>query len=157
MGISAYVLFETGSNILLTDLLKYTEDFCAELNLFYGITYKKENSNKQLKHVRANISDRPFVESTSRQLCIDFYDEPYEFQSISFDWLGKDSEFFEAIVVDDFCDNEDLLFNILFEFQKKYPDSKIWMEDDWFYSLNDLQKIANKYDGNWCYKNPKDL
>lgn len=158
MGISAFVLFETGSNIPLTDLLQYTEDLCTELNLFYGISFKKENGNNQLKHVRANLSDLPFVESSSRQLCIDFYDEPYEFQNISFDWLGKDTEFFEAIIVDDFCDNEDLLFDILFKFLKNYPNSKIWMEDDWFYTLNDLEKIANKpYDGNWCYKNPKEL
>nr|WP_145406426.1 hypothetical protein [Paenibacillus xylanexedens] len=158
MGISAFVLFETGSNIPLTNLLKYTEDFCAELNLLYGISFKKEKGENQLKHVRASISELPFVEISSRQLCIDFYDEPYEFQNISFDWLGKDTEFFEAIIVDDFCDNEDLLFNILFRFLKKYPNSKIWMEDDWFYTLNDFEKISNRpYDESWCYKNPKEL
>ena len=85
MGISAFVLFETGSKVPLNDLLQYTEAFCSELNLFYGISYKKENGNSQLKHVRANISDLPFVESSSRQLCIDYYDEPYEFQNIS--WI----------------------------------------------------------------------
>jgi hypothetical protein len=52
VGISAFVLFETGSNIPLTDILQYTEDFCTELNLFYRISYKKENGNSQLKHVR---------------------------------------------------------------------------------------------------------
>ncbi|PYE41858.1 hypothetical protein HUB98_07215 [Paenibacillus barcinonensis] len=65
------------------------------------LSFKKENGENQLKHVRASISDLPFVESSSRQLCIDFYDEPYGFQNISFDWLGKDTEFFEAIIVDD--------------------------------------------------------
>lgn len=38
-------------------------------------------------------------------------------------------------------------------FLKKYPTAKIWVEEDWFYTLEDLEKIlSNPFDNEWCYK-----
>ena len=47
----------------------------------------------------------------------------------------------------------------MFAIVLKYPEAKLWIEEDWFYTLEDLKKIEkNKpFDMDWCYKNPKDF
>lgn len=37
------------------------------------------------------------------------------------------------------------------------PDAKVWIEEDWFYSLEDMKKIKSSYNDNWCYIDPKSL
>lgn len=42
-------------------------------------------------------------------------------------------------VSDDFDDNEDLLFKFLFAFLNEFPDARVWIEEDWFYNLEDMK------------------
>ncbi len=59
-------------------------------------------------------------------------------------------------VSDDFDDNEDLLFKFLFAFLNEFPDARVWIEEDWFYNLEDMKQIKASYNNDWCYINPKD-
>lgn len=43
--------------------------------------------------------------------------------------------------------------NILNEF----PDARVWIEEDWFYNLEDMKKIKASYNNNWCYIDPKNI
>ena len=52
-------------------------------------------------------------------------------------------------------DNEDLLLKITYELLSKYPEAVLWLEQNWFYKLDDIKKyILNEFDPNWCYQNP---
>lgn len=39
----------------------------------------------------------------------------------------------------------------------EFPDAKAWIEEDWFYNLDDMKKIKVSYNDNWCYMDPKSL
>ncbi len=69
----------------------------------------------------------PFRENYSRTLCFSVYDEPYEYQVVSFEWDEVGNEYFKAIVSDDFYDNEDLLLQLSRAMLKIYQNSKIWI------------------------------
>lgn len=61
-------------------------------------------------------------------------------------------------MVEDYNLNEEILLKFSYEFIKIYKDIKLWTEFDWFYELNDLEKIIEKpFDNEWCYKNPTDV
>ncbi|MGZ7440988.1 hypothetical protein [Paenibacillus sp. TH7-28] len=156
MGISTFLLFKRGESIAANDLLSNIKNLCIRENLFFDTDEEKFNIGGVLKYSRVYISDIPFEEDYSRQLCFSLYDEPYDYQTVSFKWDDIHSEYFKALVSDDFCDNEDLLFRFVYSVLNIYPSAKIWIEDDWFYTLEDLEKIKRKpYDNNWCYKHPK--
>lgn len=70
------------------------------------------------------ISDISFRENYSRQICFSVYDEPYEYQIVSFKWDDTNNEYFKAVVSDDFCDNDDLLLRFSHAILKKISDSK---------------------------------
>ncbi len=38
---------------------------------------------------------------------------------------------------------------------ERIPDARVWIEEDWFYNLEDMKKIKASYNNNWCYINPK--
>ncbi|WII39024.1 hypothetical protein [Paenibacillus thiaminolyticus] len=125
---------------------------------FFDSDEENYYSEGTLKYSRVYISDTPFRENYSRQICFSVYDEPYEYQIVSFKWDDTNNKYFKAVVSDDFCDNEDLLVRFSHAILKKYPTAKIWVEEDWFYTLEDLEKIlSNPFDNEWCYKQPKAL
>lgn len=156
MGISTFLLFERGKSAPAYDLLRSLNSICINENLFFDNDEDCSSSEGTLKYSRAYISDRPFKEDYSRPLGFSVYDEPYEYQIISFKWDDTNSEYFKAVVSDDFCDNEDLLLRFSHAILNIYPTAKIWIEEDWFYTLEDLDKIVNMpYNNDWCYKNPK--
>lgn len=73
----------------------------------------------------------------------------------SFDWFDKSINFFEIITIDFFDQNEDLLFKVVYELLKLYPDAKLWMEQDWFYTLEDFEKLEkDTFNLEWCYNKP---
>mgnify|MGYP005751707407 CR=1 FL=1 len=160
MGISCCMLLKQNSNINVVEMYDILQKICVNFDLYIEKIYIEVNEKKKIKSIRTNVSDRPFDEKIlSRQLCVDIFDEPYNLKNNIFEWFDKSKIFFEAIVVDYFDGNEDLLFKIMFAIVLKYPEAKLWIEEDWFYTLEDLKKIEkNKpFDMDWCYKNPKDF
>lgn len=158
MGISCSILFSKNSYVSASSLLNTIQDICHDKNFILYEGLKETNESQKIKSVRTNISDMAFSQNVSRQLCVDIFDEPYQFKDTVFEWHNSDIEFFEAVVIDYFNKNEDLLLKILYEVLKRYPEAVVWIEEDWFYTLEDLEKIKNRpYDNEWCYKNPKYL
>lgn len=155
MGISTFLLFKRGESIAARDLLPSIKNLCTMESLYFDTDEEKFTSDGTLKYCRIYISDIPFEEDYSRLLCFSLFDEPYDFQIVRFKWDDTHSEYFKALESDDFYDNEDLLFRFVYGVLNIYPSAKIWIEDDWFYTLEDLEKIKRKpYDNNWCYKHP---
>lgn len=158
MGISSFLLFKRGESTPANDLLRNLNNICIEENLFFDSDEETYNSEGTLKYTRVYISDIPFRENYSRPLCFSVYDEPYEYQIVSFKWDDTNNEYFKAVVSDDFDDNEDLLLRFSHAILKIYPTAKIWVEEEWFYTLEDLDNITNMpYKNDWCYKDPREI
>ncbi|MCT1398469.1 hypothetical protein M4D81_05555 [Paenibacillus sp. p3-SID867] len=158
MGISAFLLFKRGDSAPVNDLLRDLKKICIEEKLFFDSDEETYDSEGTLKYTRVYISDLPFRENYSRTLCFSVYDEPYEYQFVSFEWDDTQNEYFKAVVSDDFDDNEDLLLRFSHAILKVHPTAKIWVEEEWFYTLEDLENITNMpYMSDWCYKNPREI
>jgi len=133
MGISSFLLFKRGDSAPANDLLRDLKKICLEENLFFDSDAETYDSEGTLKYTRVYISDLPFSQNYSRTLCFNVYDEPYEYQFVSFEW--DKNEYFKAVVSDDFDDNEDLLLRLSHAILKVHPTAKIWVEEEWFYTL----------------------
>ncbi len=165
MGISAIVLFEKDHSIDIEKLLITTEDWSIRENLYFKIgnsSIKEQifDSLNKLKYARVYLDmKKNYVNHDyTTQLCVGFYDEPYENKIINFRWYSEKKFFFKAIVVEEFFENEKLLFEFLYIILKTFPQGLVWIEENWFYRSEDLEKIKNNpFDEDWCYKNPKEL
>lgn len=158
MGISSFLLFERGESTPANELLRDLNKICIEENLFFDSEAETYDSEGTLKYTRVYISDLPFRDNYSRPLCFSVYDEPYEYQLVSFKWDDTNNEYFKAVVSDDFDDNEDLLLRFSHAILNIYPTAKIWVEEEWFYTLEDLGNIIKApYKSNWCYKDPREV
>ncbi|MDN4604872.1 hypothetical protein P5G61_26840 [Paenibacillus sp. F6_3S_P_1C] len=157
MGMSSFVLFRHGDSNTANNLFNTINNICTKEKLFFDNDEKTYNSEGALKYTRIYISDTPFKENYSRTLSFSVYDEPYEFQTVTYEWDDTQNEYFKAVVSDDFDDNADLLFQFLFAFLSEFSDARVWIEEDWFYTLEDMKKIKSSYNDNWCYIDPKDL
>lgn len=155
MGILGSIFVKENSNIKGEELYRVLERICSVENLFIEINLTEHDKSNKIKVIRTNISDKPLDEDINRQLCVDIFDEPYKYRYNSFDWFDKSINFFEIITIDFFDQNEDLLFKIVYELLKLYPDAKLWMEQDWFYTLEDLEKLEkDTFNLEWCYNKP---
>lgn len=158
MGMSSFLLFKCGESIPANELLRKISDICIQENLFFDSDEETYNGEGKLKYTRVYISDKPFREYFSRTLSFSVYDEPYEYQIVNFKWDDTSNEYFKAIVSDDFYENEDLLLRFSHAILKIYPSAKIWVEEEWFYTLENLDIVTGMpYDNDWCYKNPKNI
>ncbi|MDT0121065.1 hypothetical protein Q9R46_00305 [Paenibacillus sp. RRE4] len=157
MGMSSFIVFKQGESKSANSLLSTIKNICIKENLFFDSDDEKYDIEGVLKYTRIYISDKPFKEDYSRTISFSLYDEPYDFQIVNFDWDNMQNEYFKAIVSDDFDENEDLLFQFLFALLNEISDAKVWIEEDWFYTLEDLERIKDSYNNSWCYTDPKDV
>ncbi|MDQ0171879.1 hypothetical protein [Paenibacillus tundrae] len=155
MGTSSFLLFKREESIPAIDLLMRINKICKKEKLYFDSDEKVFNNEGKLIYTRIYVSDVPFRENYSRTLCFSVYDEPYEYQVVSFEWDDTNNEYFKAVVSDDFYDNEDLLLRFFREILRIYPKSKLWVEDEWFYTFEDLEKTTDVDNYNWCYKDPR--
>ncbi|WP_440116664.1 hypothetical protein [Paenibacillus sp. QZ-Y1] len=132
MGISSFILFRHGKSMPTYLLSSAAGNICRKEKFFFDNDEETYNSEGALKYTRLYISDMPFKENYSRTLSFSVYDEPYEFQTVTYNWDDTQSEYFKAVVSDDFDDNEDLLFKFFFAFLSEFPDARVWIEEDWF-------------------------
>ena len=158
MGMSSFLLFKRGESASANDLLGDLNKVCIEENLFFESDEETYDSEGTLKYTRVYISDLPFNENYSRTLSFSVYDDPYEYQLVRFKWDDTKNEYFKAVVSDDFDDNEDLLLRFSHAILKIYPTAKLWVEEECFYTLEDLDNITNMpYMSDWCYKDPREI
>ncbi|MEY8743847.1 hypothetical protein [Paenibacillus tundrae] len=154
MGTSSVLLFKREESIPAIDLLMRINKICKKEKLYFDCD-EKVFIGEKLIYTRIYVSDVPFRENYSRTLCFSVYDEPYEYQVVSFEWDDTNNEYFKAVVSDDFYDNEDLLFRFFRAILRIYPKSKLWVEGEWFYTIEDLENTTDVYENNWCYKDPR--
>ena len=154
MGISCSILFKKASYHSALEIYKEMEKVCQYNKYYCEISQKEVNKEGIITQIYFNVSDKPFEKFVQRQLVIALFDEPFEYAEHQFDWYGEEG-FFEAMYIDFFEDNEDLLLELLYGFMKKYNDAVIWIEQDWFYFYEDIIKIKQApFDSLWCYKDP---
>ncbi|SCY35563.1 hypothetical protein SAMN05720606_104106 [Paenibacillus polysaccharolyticus] len=154
MSISSFIVFECKNSPSACNLLNSIRTLCTKVNMFFDSDDEKYDIEGELKYTRIYISDKPFKEDYVRTISFSVHDEPYDFQIVTFDWDNMKNEYFKAIVSDDFDGNEDLLFQFLFALLHEYSDAKVWMEEDWFYTFPDLERIKDSYNNSWCYIDP---
>jgi hypothetical protein len=157
MGTSAVILFKSGESVEINILLPRLNELCNREGLFHSHDLKKIDETEKLKYCEFCISDVTMKDSYDRQLCFGIADEPYPYKLVNFDWDSSEEDYFKTVVSGDFDGNEDILFKFLFAFLNEFPVAKVWIEEDWFYTLDDLKKIKASYNNSWCYMSPKDI
>ncbi|WP_415640158.1 hypothetical protein, partial [Paenibacillus taichungensis] len=95
MGISSFILFRHGKSIPTYLISSATRNICEKEKLFFDKDEETYNSEGALKYTRLYISDTPFKENYSRTLSFSVYDEPYEFQTVTYYWDDTQNEYFK--------------------------------------------------------------
>jgi hypothetical protein len=161
MGTSAYFLVRANSKIELTKLIEDVKNICIENNLYMSpisVNYQSENIIKHVSVEIALVERADLYEAPTNDVLVDVYDEPYKYQYHSFSWYDEEIEFFNIAIIDEVYNNEKITLVLSYEILKRYPELKLWIEEDWLYTFEDIKKISNKLDNqDWCYKNPIDL
>ncbi|MEK3703539.1 hypothetical protein MKY87_05350 [Paenibacillus sp. FSL R7-0198] len=60
--------------------------------------------------------------------------------------------------IEDIYGNQESILHFIYEYLKLKPYDYFWIADnDWVYSLDDIQRLKSvPYDPDWCYRNPRD-
>ncbi|MGZ7442189.1 hypothetical protein [Paenibacillus sp. TH7-28] len=153
----AIFLAKESSNISLLDILENIEKI-SENNNLYWVFDKRFDESGNFRCIHATISDIPLDKYSERKIPFWAFDEKFEHNNyINLDFYNSSENLFRLIMVEDYNLNEEILLKFSYHFIKAYKDIKLWTEFDWFYELDDLEKIIrNPFDNEWCYKNPKD-
>ena len=154
----AIFLAKESSNISLVNILGNIEKISKNNNLYLAFE-KKFDESGNFRCIYVMISDIPLEKYSERKIPFWAFDEKYEHDNyINLDFYHSSENLFRLIMVEDYNLNEEILLKFCYEFIKIYKDIKLWTEFDWFYELNDLEKIIkNPFDNEWCYKNPVDV
>jgi hypothetical protein len=155
MGISATILFKKGHSVEINQLLLHFNQISDSEGWFHNHDLKKYDDMQKLKYSEFCLSDIPLRDCYERQICFGIADEPYPFKLVYFEWDSPNNEYFKTVVSSDFDGNEDLLFQVLLAVLIEYPDAKVWIEENWFYTLDDLKRINDSYHSRWCYMDPQ--
>ncbi len=77
------------------------------------------------------------------------------------DWLNglnhplKHEIIMRSIIIENFSGCEKILLDFLFEYLKLNPEDYFYDELKWYYTYEDVVRIKQqKFDPDWCYKNP---
>lgn len=161
MGTSAFFLVQVNSKIDLTKLIEDVKEICRENNFYMSPISNDSQSENKVKCVSVEISlvkRADIYEASTNDVLVDLYDEPYKYQYHSFSWYDEEINFFNIAIIDEVYNNEKITLVLYYEISKRYPDTKLWIEEDWFYTLDDIEKILSRsYSNEWCYKNPIEL
>ncbi|MDT0121094.1 hypothetical protein Q9R46_00450 [Paenibacillus sp. RRE4] len=159
---TAFVLVEENSKIPIDRLVRDVQQACREarLHIFSGI--QDVDSEQNLKHgafgisfSEQEVSDLDTVNNTIR---VDVYDELAPYQYIELEWREDGRVYFNTLMIDEVYQNEEITLIFLYHFLTRYPQMMVWMEEDWVYTLSDLEKaLKTSKMSDWCYVNPNSL
>lgn len=159
---SAFVLVEEKSNIPIDRLVRDIQQTCleAKLNLVFGI--QDIDSEENMKHCALGISlpaqqvsDHGEINNTIR---VDVYDEPAPHQYRELEWRDTGQIYFNTLIIDEVYQHEEVALTFLYHFLMRYPQMVVWMEEDWVYTLSDLEKaLKTSNQSDWCYVNPNSI
>lgn len=158
MGMSVFILSEEQSYIPIDKLILDLNGVCTRLGFALSSGIKVFDDNDKLKHYSVGISSPDHYQNDEQNnISVDIYDEPFDYQYRDFNWTDDNKIFFNVLIINEIYKNERIVLNLLHEYFKLNPQLIAWIEEDWFYTLYDLEKIINRpYDENWCYKNPNE-
>ena len=160
MASSALILFGRDGKETISQFLENGRGVCAENDLHFLSIDSDSITDAENNLIRTEFmySDISFDESTSRPCVVIIYNKVDKFHMfVNFDWYNNGEELSRSLMVESIHDREDLLFKFVYPFFQNYPEAKLWVSGDWFYTLSDLEKIASQYTDDWCYKSPKSL
>ncbi|WP_366290601.1 hypothetical protein [Paenibacillus sp. AN1007] len=159
---SAFVLVEEKSNISIDRLVKDIRQVCLESNLQSIDGIQDVDSEQNMKHCALGIS-RPNQQDSDSSVAndmirVDVYDEPAVHQYRELEWREDGKIYFNTLIIDEVYQNEEVTLTFLYHFLARHPQMIVWIEEDWVYTLSDLEralKTSNLSD--WCYVNPNSL
>lgn len=159
---SAFVLVEENSNIPIDRLVEDIRQVCLESNLHFIDGIQDVDSEQNMKHCALGISlsnqeesDHGKVNNTIR---VDVYDEPALHQYRELKWREDGQVYFNTLIIDEVYQNEKVTLTFLYHFLTRYTQMIVWIEEDWVYTLSDLDKALKTSNlSDWCYENPNSL
>lgn len=161
MGTSAVILTKKDRYFpekLLADTI--VAAFHSDASLYF-YNNKNYSDDGEFLYTTLNINNKSFSENNKNSSI--FYIHSIHSPSIDFYYhndLGLDTNLSLCQVghIEDIYDNQELIFNFIYEYLKLNPDDFFWVTDyDWVYSWEDIKKIKSlPYDPDWYSKNPKD-
>ncbi|WP_315370777.1 hypothetical protein [Paenibacillus xylanexedens] len=159
---SAFVLVEENSNIPIERLIQDIQEACldAKLTLVFGI--EDTDSEQNMKHCSLGItfSDQEELGHSEQKnnIRVDVYDEPVQYQYRELEWRDDGRVYFNTLILDEVYQNEEVTLIFLYHFLMRQPQMVIWIEEDWIYTLSDLEKILKTtIHSEWCYVNPDSI
>ncbi|GIP45723.1 hypothetical protein J45TS6_41820 [Paenibacillus sp. J45TS6] len=159
MGTSSFFLVErdrySSDNLLSSVMLA---SFHSNAMLYYR-NEKYFTEDNQFKYTTISIMYNPDDDENKFLIYIDgVMNDGLEFYNNG-QFLGLDPSLslYQVGCIEDVYDNEELLFNFVFEYLKLNPNQYYWLGGyNWVYSWEDMQRLKSlPYDPDWCYKNPK--
>lgn len=76
-----------------------------------------------------------------------------ENENTAFNWINENEEIRYVADIQYILGTEDILLKLIYKYLEKNPNDYIWFEDEWVYSIKDIEKIINQRpDNEWCYK-----
>ena len=120
----------------MTELYNTIKNICISNHFYLDISTKNVDGNQKIKSfifklIQEDTSRVIALENGEIDLCI----QPPTIQNSYIE------------------DNEDLLLKITYELLSEYPEAVLWLEQNWFYKLDDIKKyILSEFDPNWCYQ-----
>lgn len=89
---------------------------------------------------------------------INFYIESVEEKYAddqAFDWVLNGGKLYQVAYIEKIRNNKQIMFKFIHEYLKINPQDYFWVEDDWVYTLEEMERLSKlPFDENWCYKNP---
>jgi len=159
MGTSAVILTNKDKyspEQLLADTIVAAFHSDSALYFYNNKTYTNEG---EFLYTTLNINRKSFTGDNESSLI--FHIHSINSPSTEFYYhedLGLDTSesLYQVGHIEDIYGNHELILNFIHEYLKLNPDDYFWIADnDWVYSLEDIQKLKSlPYDTDWCYKNP---
>ncbi|URZ16569.1 hypothetical protein [Clostridium felsineum] len=126
---------------------KNGEFCCLNLGIFDHIAFNRSADD---------FGNEEVEQGQSLNFYIDEINESYTDMN-EFDWVLKGDKLCKIAFIENVIDNEQIVFKFIHEYLKINPQDYFWVEDDWVYTFEDMEKLSKlPYDECWCYKNPND-
>lgn len=156
---SAFMLVEENSNIPIDRLVRDIQQVCREARLHIISGIQDVDSEQNMKHCVLGISLSNQEESdlgkVNNRIRVDVYDEPALHQYRELEWRESGQVYFNTIIIDEVYQNEEVTLTFLYHFLTRYTQMIVWIEEDWVYTLSDLDKALKTSNlSDWYYVNP---
>lgn len=159
MGLSTSILFELNSYIPIDEFIIKLAEGCKIEKLSFRISDERYDKDGNLKYCWATVGREEETEEY-KDMYMSIYNEKnnVEYNIVELDIVSEYKEYFRMVNIEEIYGYEYMALKFCYIVLKLYPQAKVWIEENWFYTLEDLEKIRQKpFDKNWCYEKPKNI